>query len=58
MGGVDFLMWNEGSTMPDKSFCNSMGFEVRMMLSLVGTYGLVFCFEESIDFVAIVEDRV
>ena len=41
-------MWNEGSTLPDKSFCNSMGFEV----------GLVSCFEESIDFVVIVEDRV
>ena len=51
-------MWNEGSTMPDKSFCNSMGFEVRMVLSPVGTYGLVSCFEESNDFVVIVEDRV
>jgi len=58
MGGVDFLMWNEGSTMPDKSFCNSMDFEDRTVLSPVGTYGLVSCFEESIDFVVIVEDRV
>ena len=58
MGGVDFLMWNEGSTMPDKSFCNSMDFEDRTVLSPVGTYGLVSCFEESIDFVVIVEERV
>jgi hypothetical protein len=35
-----------------------MGFEVKMVLSLIGTYGLVSCFEESIDFVVIVEDRV
>ena len=51
-------MWNEGFIMPDKSFCNSMSFEVRLVLSLVGTYELVSCFEESIDSVVIVEDRV
>ena len=51
-------MWNEGSTLPDNSFCNSMGFEDRLVLSSVDKFGLVSCFEESIDFVVFVEDRV